>query len=72
MLQTKVVETIRTHILFSNLFGNLAIYEIMWNNIEEPGRPQMTIWCKGLAYWIPKSINTHSEYVTRIAFPLQQ
>jgi len=25
-----------------------------------------------IACWIPKSINTHSEYVIIIAFPLQQ
>ena len=25
-----------------------------------------------IACWIPKAINTHSEYVTFIAFPLQQ
>jgi hypothetical protein len=24
------------------------------------------------AYWIPKAIDTHSEFVTLIAFPLQQ
>jgi len=58
--------------MFNKFFRNPAIYEIMWNNIVEPSRPQMTTWCKCFAYWIPKSINTHSEYVTRIAFPLQQ
>ena len=58
--------------MLNNFFGNPAIYEIMCNNIVEPGRPQMTIWRKCLAYWIPKSINTHSEYVIRIAFSLQQ
>ena len=56
--------------MFNNYFGNPAIYEIMWNNIVEPGRPQMTIWHLCFAYWIPKSINTNSEYVIPIAFPL--
>ena len=32
----------------------------MWNNIVEPGRPQMTIWRMRIACWIPK---THSECV---------
>ena len=32
----------------------------------------MTIWCMHIACWIPKATNTHSEYVTLIAFPLQQ
>ena len=32
----------------------------------------MTIWLMRIACWITKSINTHSEYVILIAFPLQQ
>ena len=45
MFQTKVVEKIRTHFVFNNLFfENRAFYGIMWKNIVERGRPQMTIW----------------------------
>jgi len=51
---------------------NLAIYEVTWKNVVEPGRPQMTIWHMRIACWIPKSTNTHSQYVILIAFPLQQ
>jgi hypothetical protein len=40
--------------------------------IVEPGRPQMAIWRMRIACWIPKATNTHSEYETLIAFPLQQ
>jgi hypothetical protein len=54
----------RKHFMFSNFFGHPAIYEIMWNNSAEPGMLQVTIWCKCFAYWIPKSINAHSKYVT--------
>ena len=44
MFQTKVVENIETHILcFVTFSENLAIYEIMWKNMVEPERPQMTI-----------------------------
>jgi len=32
----------------------------------------MTIRCMRIAFWIPKSPNTHSEYVILIYFPLQQ
>jgi len=32
----------------------------------------MTIWRMRIACWITKDTNTHSEYVTFIAFPLQQ
>jgi len=37
------VEKIKTHILHSLfVFGSRAIYEITWNNMAEPDRPQMT------------------------------
>jgi len=26
------------------LFKNLALYEIMWKNVIEPGRSQMIMW----------------------------
>jgi len=45
---------------------------IMWENIVEPGRPQMTIWHMHIACWIPKATGTHSEYAILIALPLQQ
>jgi len=39
-------ETRNTHFMFSNLFfENRAVYEIMWKNIVEPDRPQITIQC---------------------------
>ena len=44
----------------------------MWNTIVEPGRPQLRIWRMRIASWIPKAINTHSQYVILIAFPPQQ
>jgi len=31
------------HFMFNNIFSNIALYGIMWKNIVEPGRPQMTI-----------------------------
>jgi hypothetical protein len=40
----KVVEKIKTHILYSIAFSeNRAVYEIMWQNMVEPDRPQMAI-----------------------------
>ena len=51
---------------------NRAVYEIIWKNIVEWGRPQITIWLVRIACWIHKAKNTHSQYVTIIAFPLQQ
>jgi len=75
MFQTAIVEKIKRHNLCSEFFfffENHAVYEIMWNNVVDPGKPQMTIWRMRIACWISKAINTHSEYVVRISFPLQQ
>jgi len=39
MLQTKVVEKIKTHFVFNNFFSeNRAVYEIMWKNIVRAGQ----------------------------------
>ena len=43
----------------------------MWKNIVERGRPQMAIWRMRIACWVPKATDTHSEYVTLTAVPLQ-
>jgi hypothetical protein len=48
MFQTTFVETITTHNEMCddcNLISpeNRAVYDIMWKNIAEPDRPQMTI-----------------------------
>ena len=32
----------------------------------------MTTWRMRIACWVPKATDTHTEYVIRIAFPLQQ
>jgi len=46
MFQTKVVEKIATHFMFSNFFFFLKIVRFMrmWKNIVELGMPQKTIW----------------------------
>ena len=56
-------ENKNTHLMFNDFFENRSIYQIMWKNIVEPERPQMTIWHMRIACWIPKATNTHSEYV---------
>jgi len=64
-------ETLKTHILCSISFfssENLAVYEKMWENTVEQGRPQMTIWRMRIACWIPKATNAHSCCVILIAF----
>jgi hypothetical protein len=61
-----------THFIFDNFSRNRAVSEIMWKNVVEPERPQMTIWRMHFACWITKATDTRSEYVTFIAFPWQQ
>jgi len=42
-----------THFMFNNVFfENRVVYEIMWKNIVETCRPQMTIWRKRVTCWI--------------------
>jgi len=74
MLQKSVVEKIKIHILFTiNFFSeNRAFREIMWKNMEESDRSQMTVRRTRILCWIPKATNTHSDSVIFIAFPLQQ
>jgi hypothetical protein len=44
MFQTKDAEKIKTNILCSMTFPeNHAVYEIMWHNMVEPDRPQLTV-----------------------------
>ena len=68
------VENQNTYFVFNNLFffQNCAVCEIMRKNIVESGRLQVTIWRMRIAFCIPKSTNTHSEYLILTAFPLQQ
>jgi hypothetical protein len=75
MLQIKVMEEIKTHVMFSYVFlGKSSHYEILWRKTVELERPQMKIWRMHMACWKLKAIHTHthSEYVTLTAFPLQQ
>jgi hypothetical protein len=70
MFQTKVVEEIKTRVLYSVTF--VPFVRKCGKNIEQPDRLQMTVWRMRIACWITKATNTHSECVTLIAFPLQQ
>ena len=39
---------------------------------RQPGRPQVVKWRMCFACWLTKAIDTHSDYVTLIALPLQE
>ena len=66
--QTRVIEKIQTRVSHSKTSfpQNLAFYQIMWKNIADPERSQMTLWGIHIACWIPKSKNTHSECIILI------
>ena len=44
MFQTKIVEKIKTHIRYKRYLEYGAMYEIMWRNLVQSDRPQMTIY----------------------------
>jgi hypothetical protein len=58
----------KTHLMFSDVSDNRAVYEIMWKNTADGCRPLMAIWRMRTACWIPKGTNTNSEYAILIAF----
>jgi hypothetical protein len=63
MLQIKIVEKIKTHILCSTIFSQIpAVYEIMSKNLMEPERHK-TIWHIHIACWISKA--THTQVHTQ-------
>ena len=51
--------------MFSNfLFSKIVPFmKIMWENIVQPAKPQMTIWRMRIACWIPKATNTQTVVV---------
>jgi len=50
----KVAEKIKTHSSCSiTIFKKSCLYEMMWKNVVDLYRPQMTIWCMCIAQWIP-------------------
>jgi len=58
--------------MFSNFFPeNRVVYEVMWKNIVEPGRPHMTIRRMRFACCLTKVTDTLLEYIIFIAFSWQ-
>jgi hypothetical protein len=64
MFQTKVVDKIKTHILYSITFSEHRIVckrEREWKNILESDSAHMTIWRRMIiTCWITKATNIHS------------
>jgi hypothetical protein len=74
MFQTEVVEKVKhtLHVQLTFSLEKRAIHEIKWKNMVELVRPQMAIWCMRIVCCIPKTTNTHSEYIIIIDFSFQQ
>jgi len=73
MLQTKVVEEIKTHILCSVTFFWKSCHLLA--NVEKYGRVRQAtgdsiIWHTHIVCWITKATDTHSGYVIRFFFTL--
>ena len=56
MFQEEVVGKFKTHISYSVtfFFESLALYGVMWKNIVEPERLQMTTWRTRISCWVPR------------------
>jgi hypothetical protein len=74
MFQTKAVQKIVTYILCYVIFflRKYALCEMMWKNMLEWGRPEITGWRTRITCWIPKAINAHIGCVILTDFLLQQ
>jgi hypothetical protein len=64
----KISEKIGRQFMFTNVALPPPIYAIMWKNVAEWGRPQMTIWCMHKACGITETTETWSLYVMHILF----
>jgi len=63
----------KAHILYSiKFFDSRAVYGIIWNNIIQSDRSQMTTRRMRIACWIPKATNIHSESLINISRNLIQ
>jgi len=58
ILDTSCKEKQNTHFMYF-FSENCDVYEVMWKDIVEPDRPEMTISRMRIPCWIPKAANTH-------------
>jgi hypothetical protein len=51
-----------TRFTFNNfVFENRAVYEIMWENVVQPGREQVVIWRVRISCRLTKATQTHTH-----------
>ena len=66
-------ENQNTHFVFTNFFFfNRDLYEVMWKNVVQAGRPKMKRERMRFGCWILKGTNTCSKYEVHFVFSLQQ
>jgi hypothetical protein len=67
MVQTKVVEKIKTHILcrVTFFYENHAVYEIMWKNIVDPAGPHCMLDAEEYKYTL-RVCNTYCFSTTTV------
>jgi hypothetical protein len=66
---TNRTENQKTQVMFSNVFENRVVYEIIWKNILQPERLKMSK--RRVECWIRWGTNTYWRCVMLIVFPLQ-
>jgi hypothetical protein len=71
IFRTKAVGKTKTHISWSITFfpANSVVYEIKWNTMVQPEKPQMKFWRMRIACWISETTNTHAKHVKIFAPP---
>ena len=63
-LPKQIVEKIKTYFVFNNFFPeNRAVYEVMWKNMVQPDRSQMTVQYGVMLFvcWVTGAIDTQSK-----------
>jgi hypothetical protein len=59
----------RSESLYRLRYPGSRVYKVIYKNIVQPDRPQLTVPRLRIACWIPKATNTHRKYVKVIALP---
>ena len=61
MFQTKIVEKIETHFMFNIFFLKSCRLWVMWKNIVQPVKPQMTIWRMRISRRLQRQTQKHKQ-----------
>ena len=67
MFQTKLVDKIKTHFMWSvTFFFNRTVYEIMRENVPRARQVTHDIRRMRNACWVPKATNTHTQFALKL------